>query len=229
MLRSIFLFWLLCALPWIGWAQDDAPRSISVSGAGEVTAVPDLAEVDAGVTSQASTAREASRQNAKVMEGVIEAVRSLGIAERDIQTRRFGVSPVYDSRSSGGARAQIVGYRVTNQVHLRVRELDGLGALLDTLVTAGANELGGINFTVAEPQPLLDKARVEAVADARRKAALFAREAGVSLGRVLRIEELGGAGPPTPMAFARMQQAEIAVMPGEVGLSASVHITFAIE
>lgn len=228
MSRSISLFWLLCALPLVGWAQTDLPPSISVTGTGEVAAVPDLAEVDAGATTQASTAREAARQNAEIMAGVIQAVQSQGIAERDVQTRRFGVSPVYDSRVSGGSQAQIVGYRVTNQVHLRVRELDKLGALLDTLVTAGANELGGVNFTVAEPQPLLDKARVEAVADARRKAALFAREAGVSLGRVLRVEEAEGGGPP-PMAFARMQQAESAVMPGEVEFSVSVQITFAIE
>ncbi|HUT77781.1 MAG TPA: SIMPL domain-containing protein [Polyangia bacterium] len=229
MSRPVLVLWIFCALPFTAVAQEQTPASIAVAGTGEVAAIPDLAEIDAGVTAQASTAREAARQNAQVMAGVIDAVRAQGISERDVQTGRFGVSPVYDSTTSGGSRARIAGYRVTNQVHLRVRDLDKLGALLDTLLAAGANELGGVRFTVAEPESLLDKARVAAVADARRKAALYAREAGVSLGRVLHVEELGGAGPPPQMGFARMQQAETAVMPGEVGLSASVRVTFAIE
>jgi hypothetical protein len=109
-----------------------------------------------------------------------------------------------------------------------VHGVDKVGAVLDALVGAGANELGGISFGIAEPAPLLDDARRKAIADARRKAELFAREAGVALGRVLEIDESGGG--PVPVAYGRMMAEAVAapVAPGQLDLSASVTVTFAI-
>jgi uncharacterized protein YggE len=122
----------------------------------------------------------------------------------------------------------ITGYRVANQVSVEVLGTDKVGAVLDALVGAGANDLGGIAFGIAEPAPLLDGARRNAIADARRKAELYATAAGVQLGRVLHVDEAGGGGPPVPIAYARMEAAAAPIASGQLELSASVTVTFAM-
>jgi uncharacterized protein YggE len=122
----------------------------------------------------------------------------------------------------------IRGYRATNQVQVEVVGVDKVGGVLDALVAAGANELGGITFGIAEPTPLLDEARRKAVADARRKAELYAAAANVTLGRVTHVDETGGGGPP-PVPYARMEaMAATPIAAGELDLTASVTVTFAI-
>jgi uncharacterized protein len=209
-------------------ADEPAPRSITVMGTGKVSAAPDTAEIAGGAVTEAPTAEAAVQANDAIMKRALAALEELGIPGRDIQTQRYEVSPTYAQNRDRGGRGQIVGYRVANRVSVRVHDLEKLGPVLDKLVAAGANEMDGIAFQVGEPTPLLDQARTLAVADAERKAALYARAAGVSLGRVLRIDETGG-GIPMPMPRMAAMEAAVPIAPGQVDLSASVTVVYAIE
>lgn len=207
-------------------------RSIAVAGSGSVSGRPDTAELMAGVVARSATATQALAENSASMDKVMKAVTGMGIAERDIQTRGFSVAPQRrPGRPDGSQPPEIVGYEVTNEIRVKVRDLNILGRLLDRLVSEGANVLGGIQFSVDEPAPLLDQARAKAMADARRKAALYAREAGVKLGRVLLIQESSAAVPmPRFMAAQAMATApSVPVAPGEQEFQASVSVTYAIE
>jgi uncharacterized protein len=206
------------------------PPSITVVGSGTAAARPDTAEVSAGVVTQAATAAQALAQNNAAMEKVIKAVTAAGIAEKDIQTTSVSVIP---QRRQGRQEPQppdIVGYEVSNQVRIKVRDLTVLGRLLDALVGQGANALGGISFTVGDPAPVLDQARTNAMADARRKAEVYARAAGATLGPLLSIRE-GAA--PVPRFGGEMPRAmavsAVPVAPGEQEFQASITVTYALR
>jgi uncharacterized protein YggE len=150
--------------------EEPAP-SITVIGSGAASGASDTAEVNAGVVTQAATASQAMSQNSAAMEQVLKALTALGIADRDIHTTNVSIVPVRAPPQTGRQQpSPIVGYEVTNQVHVTVRNLAALGRLLDTLVSRGANALGGIGFSIADPAPLLEQARTKAIADARQKA-----------------------------------------------------------
>ena len=205
------------------------PPSIRVSGTGEVSAPPDTAHLTAGVSTEAPTAAEAVRANGEAMRGVLTALEAAGIPKQDVQTSGFSVFPVYADAPGPRAQPRITGHRVSNQVTVRVAGVEKVGAVLDQLVASGANELGGVQFSIGDPTPLLDQARQRALADARRKAELYAASAGVRLGRLLGIEEVAGGGPgPFPVA-ARMDSAAVPIAPGQVQLAVTAIATFAIE
>ena len=212
---------------------DAPPRLISVSGLGEVKTRPDMAVVSSGVVSEAPTAREALAKNNTAMSAVIAALKNAGVAEDDIQTSNFSVSPKYPPYQPNQTTApRIVGYTVSNQVTASVKDLRKLGAILDMLVQSDSNQISGIAFDVNEPKALLDEARKKAVADARAKAELYAAAAGVTLGRVLQISESGGVIPPQPvyrMAMAAPAAESVPVAPGQQTLSANVSITYEIQ
>lgn len=189
-----------------------------------------MAEIDAGVTTEGRTARDASEANAKAMTAVMNALKGAGIAERDIRTSRLSIFPQMTSGGNNTA-PRITGYRATNRVTVRLRDITKVADVVDATVGAGANEIGGINFIVSEPSKLLDKARSEAIADARRKAEIYAQAAGVVLGNPLAISE-DTANPPTPMY--RMDRAAAAPMstpvsPGEQTLRMSVNVSWEIK
>jgi len=201
--------------------------SITVVGSGVASARPDTAEVSAAVVTQAVTAANALAQNTVRMDKVLKVVTGLGVPDKDIQTTNISVSPQRRQARPGPHPADIVGYEVSNEVHIKVRDLARLGQLLDALVSEGANTLGGVSFSIADPVPLLDQARTKALADARRKAEVYAAAAGVKLGRVLLIRE------STPIArpFGRqvLAASAVPVAPGELELQAGVSVTYAIE
>jgi len=174
-------------------AQVIPPAAISVTGEATVSVPPDLAEIDGGVTSEAKTAREASEANNAAMGKVLQALKGAGIEEKDVQTARLSLQPQSAPNRSGPSA--IAGYRASNRVTIRVRDVTKVASVIDTLVGAGANEIGGINFVVSQASKLLDEARERAVADARRKAEIYARAAGVTLGAPLSISEEGNAAP----------------------------------
>jgi len=199
---------------------------VNVSGEGRVMATPDIAETTAGVTSEAKTSREAAEQNARAMAAVVEAARAAGIAERDIRTARYLIEPVYRS-ASRNAQPQITGYRATNLVRLRIRDISAIGDVFDKVTAAGATNISGLQFSLSEIQRLTDEARAAAFADARRKAALYARAAGAQLGRAVLIGE-GELRTPRPMAMrAASPEAATPVMPGEEAVT--VHVTVSFE
>ena len=213
-------------------AQDESPRRLVVTGTGEASAQPDVAVISAGVVVQADTASAALAENTRAMNAVLEQLRAAGLAQEDIQTAQFAVTPLHDARPPDPQRTEppgIVGYQVSNQVTARVRDIDRLGATLDALVRAGANSIDGLYFDLADPEQLQGEARDAAVADALAKARRYAAAAGVQLGEILAIEESDAFAPPRPMMRAEAMATSVPIAPGQTELSASVTITFALE
>ena len=215
---------------------------ISVSATGTVRSAPDLAMLDAGVTTIAPTAQAALTDNARKMDGVIKQLRSMGVAERDIQTSGISVQPQYNypGRQASGMEAapRIVGYNASNRVQVRYRDLARLGSLLDALVKAGANQVNGPFFQVEEPDAQLTAARDRALEEAEAQARYYAAKMGGGTPRLLSVTEGGrqqlyayDAGnmamiesrpaapppPPTPVA------------PGEVMTAVTVVVQYALE
>lgn len=208
-------------------AEAAAPAAavLSVSGEGRVATAPDMATISVGVESRGAGAAEALAANSADLAAVLDLLGAAGIEGRDIQTSGLNLGPVYAPRDSSGGEMTVAGYQVSNVVTVRVRDLASLGTLLDLIVGGGANQLNGIQFGIAEPGPLEDRARAAAVAEAMRKAALLADAAGMRLGSIRSLSEGGGYGGPQPM-FARDAVSAVPVAGGEVAVSASVTISF---
>jgi uncharacterized protein YggE len=224
---------LLLAAPAL--AQSDFPSAISVTGQGTLSVRPDLAQIDAGVTSDAKTAREASEANNVAMAKVLAALKGAGIEDKDYQTSRLSLQPQLAMRNTVSSvppgPAQIVGYRASNRVTIKLRDVAKVASVIDALVTAGANDIGNINFTVTQASKLLDEAREKAVTDARRKAEIYAKAAGVTLGAPLSISEEGAPAPmfrAKTLAMAPME-ASAPIAQGEEMLSVTVSVTWAIK
>ncbi len=209
-------------------AQSDIPPAISVTGEASISVPPDLASVDAGVASDAKTAREASEANNVAMGKVLAALKAANIDAKDIQTSRLSLQPQYAPNRAGPS--SVVGYRASNRVTVRIRDVSKVAGVIDTLVGAGANDVGNISFEVSQASKLLDDAREKAVADARRKAEIYAKAAGVTLGAPLSISEEGA---PQPIFRAKvaapMAAAPTPIAQGEETLSISVSVTWAIK
>jgi uncharacterized protein YggE len=209
-------------------AQIVPPAAISVTGEAMVSVPPDLAQIDGGVTSEAKTAREASEANNAAMGKVLLALKGAGLEEKDFQTSRLQLQPQYPPNRAGPSA--IIGYRASNRVTIRLREVTKVAGVIDTLVSAGANDIGGINFTVSNPSKLLDEAREQALADARRKADIYARAAGVALGAPLSISEESSPGPtPFRARVAAGMAVSAPVAQGEETLSVTVNVSWAIK
>ena len=195
------------------------------TGEGTATVPSDVATLSIGVETQEDTATQALADNTAQSTRVINTLKASGVEARDIQTSNFSVQPVYDNRKtsvSGGP--EIGAYRVTNQVTARIRDLDGLGVLLDKVVTGGANRVHGLRFGASETQEAEDKARERAVADARRKAELYAKALGVTLGPIISVSESVAGPMPHDAVYARAESLAVPIERGETGLSVSVHI-----
>ncbi len=178
-------------------------RTITVSATGTSTAVPDSARIETGVLAEAATAREALSANNAAMAKLIDGLKANGIEPKDIQTSNFNLNPRYTNPADGQPPV-IDGYQAVNQVQVHVRDLDKIGDVLDKLVTLGANQMNGITFEVSAAETLRDAARKDAIANARRRAELYAAAAGAKVGKVMAINE--GASPnraPTSKPAAR--------------------------
>jgi uncharacterized protein YggE len=209
-------------------AQSMPPAAISVTGEATVSVPPDMAQIDGGVTSEAKTAREASDANNTAMGKVLLALKGAGIEEKDVQTSRLSLQPQIGSKSTGPST--IVGYRASNRVTIRLREVTKVASVIDTLVAAGANDIGGINFTVSNASKLLDEAREQALADARRKAEIYAKAAGVTLGEPLSIAEESSPAPtPFRARIAAGMALSAPVAQGEETLSVTVNVSWVIK
>ena len=211
-------------------AQTVPPPAISVTGEANVSVAPDQAQIEGGVTSDAKTAREASEANNAAMGKVLLALKGAGIEGKDYQTSRLSLQPQFATPSKASERPGIVSFRASNRVTVRIRDVAKVANVIDALVTAGANEIGGINFTVTQASKHLDEAREKAIADARRKAEIYARAAGVTLGEPLSISEEGA---PVPMYRGGKMAAPMAagapVAQGEETLSVTVSVSWAIK
>ena len=262
-MRSFVAFALLSLASSAAAAQSTASVSIaplgpssallSLTAEGQSRRTPDIALFNAGVVTQAGTATEALADNSRRMDRVIAALKRAGIAERDIQTSAISLQPRYSdperdaqmlARSTGRPyvppteAAKIIGYEARNTVQVRVRKLGEMGKIIDTLISEGANQVDGPNFTLDEPREALDEARREAVAVGRQRAELYAQATGMRVARLLSVSEgggyypvqqaivvtgsrigYGGAPPPPPPPPAP-------VSPGELSLGVNVSMQF---
>jgi len=208
-----------------------APEAgIVVIGEGSISAAPDYAEVNGGVTTRGKSVQEATDANSKLMAAITSALQDAGIAAKDIQTSRFSIQPLYTPADPHN-ESKLVGYSVSNQVNVTIRDIGKAGDILDRLATAGVTNVGNIEFLHSDPSKLLDQARAAAVADAKRKAEIYAKASGIALGRVVWIAEDAGLAPPMPM-MARMAagapMASVPISVGEDSLHVRITVGFAI-
>ena len=209
-------------------------RFVSVSGEGKVTAVPDMATINTGVLSEAEDANSALEANNAAVKQLMSVLAEAGIADKDIQTSNFNVSPRYEHvERSKRRKAVLIGYAVSNQLLVRVRELDRLGEILDALVKAGSNQLSGIRFGISDTSELMDKARIAAVRDARHRARLYATAGDAELGEVLSIVEQSSYTPAPRarrMSMAAMEAADsVPIAAGEQELAVNVVVRFELQ
>jgi uncharacterized protein len=210
-------------------AQEPAPvpqARIIVAGDGIVRAAPDYAHITVGATTNGATAAAATDANSRLMAAVGTALRNAGIAPQDLQTAHFSVQPVYTSATSSST-PKLSGFSVTNQFGVTVRQIERVGAVLDQAIAAGANDVGSIEFLYADLSKTLDAARTAALADARRKAELYAHAAGLTLGAVSWVVEEQANVPQPRFLGARIAgAAAVPIAAGEDTLQVRVTVGF---
>ena len=205
---------------------------LDINVTGEVTRVPDLAIISAGVVSRSATATGALQDNANRMDRVIAAIKAAGIADRDIQTSSISLNPEY--RYPENQAPQLTGYTASNQVTIKFRDIRNSGKILDALVREGANQISGPNMTIEQPEEALDEARTRAVAAGRARANLYARSMGMRVVRVVSVSESGGyyapppAPPPAPM-MAAAERSYTKIEPGEQKLQVTLGMVFELQ
>ena len=208
-------------------------RIISLTGHGEVRAVPDMAVINMGVVSSAETARAALDANTKAMTELIANLKAANINDKDIATSNFSVNPRLDYGQNGGQVPKLVGYDVTNAVTVIVHKIDGLGALLDKAVSSGSNQINGISFSVSNSDAAMDEARKLAVKDATHKAQIYAGAASINMGNIMSLFESSGmAEPPVTFSRAKAMSADSAPVPiaqGSQVISVDVNISWEIK
>lgn len=210
------------------WAEA-VPATITVVGDGMTEITPDMATVSIGVTTTGATAAEALTANSAALSAVLERMKAAGIEARDVQTSSLTVNPNWTGYDSSTTGPKISDYTAMNMVTVKIRKLDGLGAVLDAAVSDGANTLNGVTFGLQDPRPAMDAARKAAVEDAAAKAALMAEAAGVKLGAIQSISEGGGYGGPAPMfKDAAASAAPVPVEAGSLSMTASVTVVWQI-
>jgi uncharacterized protein YggE len=206
--------------------------TLSLAAEASVSRAPDLAILSAGVQVNGDTAQAAMAEQARLMNGVMAALKAAGIADRDLQTSNLSLNPRYEYRDN--VEPKIIGYTASNQLTVRVRNLDKVGQTIDALVSRGGNTLNGISFGLDKPEGIVNEARKAAMAEALARANLYASAAGLKVKRIVTISEGGGWAPtPVPMmAMARMEMAAPEPTPiagGEVSFSASINVVFELE
>ena len=203
---------------------------LDVVATGEVSRVPDIARITAGVITTAPTATAALEQNARQMSSVRQALRQAGIADRDIQTSSINLYPDYRQDQSG-TNPQLIGYRASNEVTIRFRDIKATGKILDALVAQGANQINGPMLGIDKPEQALDEARVAAIAAARSRAELYARATGKRVGRILSISESGGGAMPMARMVASMASSRdsTSIEPGEQSVAVTLSVSFELE
>lgn len=224
---------LAAAIPVGARAQAAAPdlTTVSLAAEAEVRGAPDVADITAGVVTQAADASAALSANASRMQAVVGALRKAGVAERDIQTSTLNLQPEYSYPKEG--TPVLNGYRANNQVQVTLRDLRNAGKVIDALVAQGANQIDGPSFRIDRSDELMDKARAEAVRKGRARADLYAQAAGMRVKRLISITETGSARPPVPVMRAMAVSADAKeaspVAEGEVSLVARLQMLFELQ
>lgn len=207
-----------------------AGTRLDVSAIGEVSRIPDVAIISAGVVTRQPTASAAIQENAARMERVLAALKRAGVADRDVQTSSINLNPEY--RYQENQPPQLNGYTASNQVSVRFRDIRNSGRILDALVAEGANQINGPTLTIDKPETALDEARTQALATGRARADFYARALGKRVVRLVSVSEGGGnyPAPPMPMMMeARTQSADTKIVPGEQKLQVALSMVFELQ
>lgn len=210
---------------------DNVRDTITIDGEGKVNAKPDIAQVVMGLTSEGVDLGQVQIQNTQKMNALVTALKAAQIAEKDLQTQQYAISPKYDY--SGGTQ-KIIGYQVSQQLLVKIRDLSKVGPLLTQAAQLGANQVQGLVFTFDDPSGLQQEARRKAIVDARQKAEDLAKSLGVSVVKVVSFSESTGSNPiPMPMyayaAEAKAQAPAPDIQVGSSDLSARLSVTFEIR
>ena len=206
-------------------------RTISVNGSGKAYLAPDIAYITIGVHTEGPVATEAVAENNTRSQKVIDTLKQAGVAEKDIQTTNFNISPQPEYDNAGKPTGKI-NYTVDNSVLVTVRDINKVGAILDAVVKSGANTINGIQFDVADKTAALSTARQQAVKDSQVKANELASAAGETLGPVQTISEYSGGGSPmydmraAPMAA---QSSSVPIQPGQLLITVEVSVVYGIQ
>lgn len=206
--------------------------TLDIVARGETRRVPDIANINAGIVTQAADAATAIRENAARMSAVVAALKRAGVADRDIQTSNLSLAPQY--RYGENQPPVVTGYQASNALTIRFRDIARAGTILDALVATGVNQINGPELTLDNPDAALDEARIDAMAKARARAELYAKAAGLRVRRILAISESQDFGRPAPVVMARgaMQTFDVAeskVLPGEQTVGVSVSVRFELQ
>ena len=209
--------------------QPTCQRTLSLKGEGSASVAPDLAWLRIGVDTQAAQARDALRANADAMAKIVTTLKSDGLADADVQTSNVSILPLY-SNDPKKPRA-VVGYRVSNMVTVRIRDLKQTGGIIDQVVALGSNDIANLRFDLDDSTVVENEARAAAVRDAIAKAKLYADTAGVELGPIVKIAEdmPGNIRPMTRMYSMAPAAAATPVESGKLTFRAVVDITWSIK
>lgn len=230
---------------WVGFKARNAWREyefigvpiernvITVSGEGRATAIPDIAKIELGTVIEKKTVAEAQKENTRIMNAVNAKLAELGVAKADIQTASYTISPVYDWNDG---KQTLRGYQVAQNLRVKLRDLDKAGDILGTAGELGANQIGGIEFTLDEPEAVKQEARIKALENAKSKAEALAQVVGVKLRRVVSFSE--SSYEPTynaPYAYADKAmgigggESAPSIEPGSAEYVLQANVTYEIE
>jgi hypothetical protein len=228
---------------------------ISVSGEGKVYAKPDVALVSLGVTAQSETVADATKTGTEKMNAVIDAVKGMGVDEKDIQTTNYSLSPVYSSpdkilispvsseiyRSSTiitgssmtNSSQEIIGYKLVQNVQVKIRDFTKIGEILSKATEVGSNQIGDLQFTIDNPEQFKEQARVQAIAQAKTKAESLARESGIKLGKLINVYESNYYSPSTYSSVKGMggdiAAAAPTIQPGQQEVYISISLVYQVR
>ena len=235
---TVLFFSLMLMSPFAASEHHERMFTIQVVGEGEVAIAPDIAAISVGVVREGKTARAALTANNTAMSKVLGAMKVEGIADKDLQTSGFTIAPRYFYPPRENNQQQkpptIVGYTVSNNLSVRIRNLEKVGEIMDLVVTLGVNSGGNIQFLNDNPKQVLRQARTAAMADAIDKAKTLADAAGVDLGKIVEISEHSRSSRPTPMAKGRfaaeaMMADSVPVASGENTYHVTVNVNWEID
>ncbi|MBI5842194.1 MAG: SIMPL domain-containing protein [Chloroflexi bacterium] len=221
-----------CGPTTINQAAPENLRTLNVSGVGEAYLTPNIAYIYVGVHTEGASASEAVESNKTQTTALIDALKSAGVADKDIRTTNFSIYPSTQYSPEGQPTSTI--YMVDNTVYVVVRDLDGLGDLLDSAISAGANSINSIQFDVADKADALKEARAKAVEDAKLQAQQLAEAAGLSLGDIQTINFYDSS----PYAYMEggkggggvaLDVAAVPIQPGQLTISVTVSLTYTLK
>lgn len=205
---------------------------VSLSVTESVESAPDMATVGTGVQTRALTAKEAMSLNATAMDKLVAAILKAGIERKDIQTSGITLNPQYDySNRTEGQGPKFLGYEASNQLTVKIRKIAAAGDIVDRMVGAGATNINGPSFGIADDSGLLRTAREKAIKTAQDRAGFYAQAAGYRTVRLLSISENGDMPRPMPMAMMRADSAmaKTNIEPGQLSTSVTLSFQYALE